>query len=189
MRMYYLMETESERAHTYARSVVSTTNYTAERNQTNTPLIIHQHCIGKQAEFAARNWFLRRGIPCSQVDDSVTRHKSFTADLFINGTTRVHVKSQDYRSAAQFETSWTFGYGGNNGTRGHRDNEIFDRYGIKDRVVFCLVEMDVWVSIAAVVPVHLLHELSLFRDPKKKSLIGIKKVVYLKDIPQEFLVK
>ena len=188
MRLYYLMDTEIERSHAYASAVVYTTGYTAERNQTNIPMIIHQHAIGKQGEFAARNWLLRRGIPCSPVDDTITRRKTFNADLLIHGDTRVHVKSQDYKSAAMYEPSWTFGYGGTNGTAGHRDSEIFDRYGVKDRVVFCLVEMDEWASIAAVVPVMVLHELNLFKDPKKKALIGIKKVVYLKDIPEQYLV-
>lgn len=49
-------------------------------------------------------------------------------------------------------------------------------------------EEDGWVGICAELPVYKLHDLNLFRDPKKKALIGIKKVVYFKDIPVEYRV-
>lgn len=165
-----------------------TIGYLVDRNQSDLSIIQRQIITGILGEFAVRRMLTLRGAPCSPVNLEVTNNKSFDADLIIAGRIRVHVKSQDVPQAKGFGLSWSFGIGDKDGNKGgHRDKEIFDHYTDTDMLITCLVADD-WVGVCAEIPVHKLHDLNLFRDPKKKKLIGIKKVVYFKDIPVEYRV-
>ncbi len=165
----------------FANEVVSTvTGYYKNRGQSNIDNIKNQTFIGKIGEFGARSWLLSQGYQCTDINLTVTYNKTFDADLILNKNIKCHVKSQDSESANRFGISWTFQFSGQGG--GHRDKEIFDKYDIEDRVVFCLVKSPV-VYICAQVYVFQLHEMNLFGLPKKESLRGIKKVVYYDSIP------
>ncbi len=190
MRMYAIDVVELEQAQDFSTRLMPTLTYLGSRNQSDPAVIQHQNVVGKLGEFAVRRMLQSQGHPVSPVNLEVTTHKTWDADLLIAGRVRVHVKSQDVPSAKGFGLSWSFGIGDKNGNQGgHRDKEIFDSYRDVDQVVFCLVnEEDGWVGICAELPVHKLHDLNLFHDPKKKALIGIKKVVCFKDIPIEYRV-
>ena len=188
MRMYAIDVDELKQAQDFSTRLMPTLTYLGSRNQSNSELIQHQNVVGKLGEFAVRRMFQNIGADVSPVNLFVTTQKSWDADLLIAGRIRVHVKSQDVPSALGWGLSWSFGIGDKDGNKGgHRDKEIFDSYRDVDQVVFCLVS-DEWVGICAQIPVHKLHDLNLFRDPKKKSLVGIKRVVYFKDIPIEYRV-
>lgn len=188
--MYSIVDAELEKVQYFSLLILPTLYYLGSRNQSDLDVIQHQTTIGKLGELAVRRMIQSQGVNCSHVNLEVTTLKSWDADLIIAGRIRMHVKSQDVPSAIRFGLSWTFGIGDKNGNKGgHLDKEIFDSYTDTDMVAFCLVnEEDGWVGICAELPVYKLHDLNLFRDPKKKALIGIKKVVYFKDIPVEYRV-
>jgi hypothetical protein len=166
----------------FAHKVVDTNkSYYAQRAQTDINAIIYQIIVGKMGECAVAQWATSTNRVCSKVDFSITKdHKSFAPDLIISGK-NVHVKSQDVISAERFGLSWSFQYG--EGKAGHCDKEIFLEYGKDDSVVFCKVNVDkLEVNILAVLRVGLLHSKQLFKEPKKESLKGIKKVVYYDSI-------
>lgn len=188
MRVYSIVDSELKQAQDFATRLMPTICYLVDRNQSDPAIIQHQNVIGKLGEFAVRRLLKSRGLNCSPVNLEVTNNKSFDADLIIAGRIRVHVKSQDVPQAKGFGLSWSFGIGDKDGNKGgHRDKEIFDHYTDTDMLITCIVA-DEWIGVCAEIPVHKLHDLNLFRDPKKKALIGIKKVVYFKDIPVEYRV-
>lgn len=173
-------------AELFSEKVLSTVlGYYKNRNQYDIEIIKHQTFIGKMGEFGVRAWLIKNGAQCSAINLDVTYDKSFDADLLIRENIKCHVKSQDIISAKKFGTSWTFQYAGRG--NGHRDSEIFDNYNHDDLIVFCLVD-NPKVYVCAIINVYQLHELGLFGEPKKESLIGVKKVVYLDSIPNKYKV-
>lgn len=188
MRMYAIDVVELEQAQDFSTRLMPTLSYLSQRNQSDPEIIRHQNLVGKLGEFAVRRMLTNNGTACSPVNLEVTTHKSWDADLMIAGRVRVHVKSQELEQAQRFGLSWTFGIGDKNGNKhGHQDKEIFKDFTAADMVVFCLV-CDEWIGVCAQLPVHKLHALNLFHDPLKKSLVGIKNVVYYSDIPFEYRV-
>lgn len=170
----------------FSEKVIPTvTGYYKKRNQYDIEIIKHQTFIGKMGEFGARAWLINTGNPCSPINLDVTYNKTFDADIIIRENIRCHVKSQDKISANKFGISWTFQFSGSG--NGHRDSEIFDNYAQNDIIIFCLVDSPK-VYICAKINVYQLHELGLFGNPKKESLIGIKKVVYFDSIPYEYRI-
>lgn len=172
------------RACKFSEQVLPTNiNYFFERNQSSAKVAKSQIVIGKLGELAVYNWLTGLGKNCTDVDFNVTSKKSYMADLVVDDT-NCHIKSQHINSAKRFGLSWTFQFSGNG--RGHRDHEIFDNYNKDDFVFFCLVESNKLVDIKSVVRLGYLHKYGLFKDPIKKNLVKIKKVVYFEDIPPKY---
>jgi hypothetical protein len=160
----------------FARNVLPT-NLTcyAGRAQGDPRVIERQIQVGKRGEFAVYQALTARGIHVSPPDLQVyksSRRKSFAPDLTIISTlTPVHVKTQDFESAAKYGLSWSFQ---------PSDPEIFGATA-NGFVAFCVNANDT-VKIVAIVNVQTLHQLNLWRDPKLARLKGLKAVIYFDDL-------
>lgn len=80
----------------------------ASRNQTNENKVRADIYIGKMAEFAVYNYLISKGKNCSAPDVMIysAKKKSYDADLFINGTAPLHVKS--CMEVSGYDNSWVF---------------------------------------------------------------------------------
>lgn len=185
MAKYPLPQSDIIRAYQFSEGVIPTLPYLRNRNQEDLEIIKYQIIIGKLGELGAKKWLEDLGEKCSEVDFEITENKTYAPDLMINEEIHCHVKSQDLNSARTFGLSWTFQFSGNG--IGHTDSRIFEDYNENDVVIFCLVNGSL-VYIKAKIPVKKIHELDLFKEPRKESLAGIKKVVYFEDIPEDYRV-
>lgn len=80
----------------------------ASRNQTSETKVKADIYIGKMAEFAVFNYLVSKGKDCSAPDILIYEgnKKSYDADLFVNGSSPLHVKScVDSRI---YSNSWVF---------------------------------------------------------------------------------
>ena len=180
-----LTDDEKKESEIFAENSIKTHSYYKFRNQRDPKTIQNQIAIGKKGEIGVLKWLRKQNIECSNIDFTVTENKSFKPDIMIDKNIACHVKSQSNESALKYSKSWTFQYSGKGA--GHLDKDIFLDYGENDFVVFCIIENGN-VEICARIPISELHRLGLFKEPLKDSLKGIKKVVYLKDIPTKYLL-
>lgn len=171
----------------FAEEVFSTNQKQyAKRNQKNQNIIKHQILIGKLGEIAT--WKIFKKNPkikkLDYPDFSILPYykKSFDADLLVNDTKKIHVKSQDAESARRYGVSWTFQWNGE-GT-GHTDPILRHTQGNKDEyVAFVGVDLATSTGIGYdVVSVDFLHAHGLFGKPKLRSMQNSKKVVYYEEL-------
>ncbi len=166
-------------------SVGTSAGYYNNRNQSNPFVIKNQIYTGKIGEFAA-HLYLKDFLPNITAPDCniyTSKNKSFDTDLKSEDM-RFHIKSQSKKSATQYGSSWTFQNGSKKtGAKGHIDTEVF---GSDTTFQFvCFVQVDDSSSIAnvlAIVPLEVLHQNKLFKDPVLEKLKGIKQVVYYDDL-------
>ena len=152
----------------------------SQRNQNNRDKIINDIIVGKLGEIVAYQYIISKNNKCSMPDFKVyaPNEKSWQPDL-ITDNYKIHVKSQDNQQAKIFGASWTFQLSNKNNNYG-KDTEIF-RNNNTDIIVFTGVNLiknrgSVFCIKKA------LDIIPILKDPIKKSLIGIKKVVYYKDL-------
>lgn len=150
----------------------------AKRKQTNKQRIIQQNITGKIGEFAVMFHFLDQDRDISSPDMEIyTYKKSFDADLRLDGV-GLHVKSQSRDSYDRLgKKTWTFQYGGSGS--GHKDPLIYKK--LTENVVFVYVdgmETEIYGPYAweAIQP--------LLKDPVIDRLKGIKKCIYVEDLPK-----
>ncbi len=162
-----------EKALKFAKSVVSTTNY-SDSHQESIEKITNDHFISKIGEEAVRIVFSR--YTQVQGPDYAIYHgklKSWDDDLYINNA-GLAVKTQKKSTADRFGLSWTFQCG------------FFRRDTILDNpeawVVF-VKYYDDKPHVCEVFPPFQMKELIL-GEPKLLKLKGSKKVVYADTFPK-----
>lgn len=149
----------------------------AARHQTNPEQRIRQAIVGKLGEIATRVYLLDHGLACDPPDFTITTRKSYGADMtFTHTHAAVHVKSQSLESARKYGLSWMFHVS---------DRGIFKTSSTRARMVLCLVR-PTDVLICAYMPVLVPLKQNLYRYPVLESQQDVKRVLYYKDIPQEF---
>jgi hypothetical protein len=165
------------------RQYTTTLSQYSKRNQSDPEKIKYDCIIGKIGEWGIHDYFVSQGYICSDPDMNVysSNQKSWSKDMLCDSVP-ITAKSQSYEQSLKFTTSWTFQYGGNG--YGHKD-KIFDSHD-KDIFAACVVKLNndgsAIVSVKAVIWVADLFKFNLFGEPKSPNLVGIKKVVYFKDI-------
>lgn len=178
----YLTKNEITLCKNFSKLVLETNTYYKSRGQSNLEAIFFQITIGKMGEVASKHFLENRGNVCSDVDFSIYKTgKTFNPDFILFPDIKIHIKSQSTESSRLYGLSWTFQYG--NRKNGKFDAEIFENFGNKDSVIFCLIDYNnCFVDIISSFTVKNLHNKKLFKDPIKQNLVGEKKVVYYKDM-------
>ncbi len=164
-----------ERARWFAANVIGTVDYSDSR-QENAAKVADDHFVSKLGEEAVRQMMIALGFTVEGPDYTIYegKQKSWDADLKVNGR-GVAVKTQRRSTAQKFGLSWTFQSGS------QRRDAILD--DAEAWVFFVEYEdtgggsCELWVY-----PPYKVGRLK-FRPPKKRELIGEKKVVYVEDLP------
>lgn len=149
----------------------------AKRNQTNKQRIIQQNITGKIGEFAVMFHFLDQGRDINSPDMEIyTYKKSFDADLTLDGV-GLHVKSQSKDSYDRLgKKTWTFQYGGLGS--GHKDPLTYKKS--MENVVFVYID---GMNTEIYGPYSWDIIKPLLKDPVIERLKGIKKCIYVDDLP------
>jgi len=155
-----------------------------DRGQSDINNMKRQNYEGKKVEFAVYNWFKSNGWDITEVDVNIypPNEKSFAQDLK-SRERHFQIKSQSKASAEMWGTSFIFQYGNIFGKdkTGDKDGHAFDNIHSKDGVIFALID-NRDITIIARTNIETLHKHSLFKEPKKRDLLGVKKAVYLEDL-------
>lgn len=168
------------RAEAFADAVTSTVNY-RDSNQTQLKKIRDDHFVSKLGEEAVRQVFESRDCQVQGPDYSIYtgKQKSWAADLQVNDLD-VAVKTQRRSAAKRYGLSWTFQ----------------DSPERRDPI---LETPEAWVSFVVfedkgpgfectVFPLLKVKRL-VFDSPRLAHLAGKKKVVYLKSLQEQNLLK
>ncbi len=158
-----------EKAKSFAEAVTSTTDY-SDANQHVRAKIVTDHFISKIGEEAAR-LVMSRFAQVKGPDYAIyeAKQKSWTADLFINGTP-LAVKTQATTAAMRYGLSWTFQDGAKRRDIILQQPEAwvvfveYDDYNLPHQTCFVLPPLQ-------------MKELKL-EAPRLAHLTGHKKVVY-----------
>jgi hypothetical protein len=163
----------------FACNVDETTAETyKKRNQGNSEYRKVQAYTGKLAEWSVHRYLTKIGMKVTEPDMRILkpREKSFDYDLkikFLDKTIGLHVKSQTKGQAIKFGESIMF--------------QVGDRARRSDHIAICII--DERKSLAEIVGLPRAFDLiknGLLKEPKKKELRGIKRVLYLEDF-RDFL--
>ena len=149
-----------------------------ERYQFNIDKMTDDIIVGKLGEFAVYNYLKNSKHGCTKPDLKVypKEEKRFKSDL-IYGRWRMCVKSQSMEQSKVFGLSWTFQSGGNG--VGHRDH-ILDGV-VKWMFAGCLVDGNT-VYIKTIIPMEIVLDEGVLKEPKMSIYYGVKKVLYHKDL-------
>lgn len=171
-----LPESCRNRARSFARAVLPTVDY-RDSNQFWQEKIRHDHLVSKLGEEAVCKVFghLKKAVKGPDYTIYEGKHKSWEADLFVEGTP-LAVKTQTYRSAEAYGMSWTF-----QAAPQRRDPVLKDPH---HWVCFVLLDETQHPSTAWVLPCFQIKALP-FSDPVLAHLKGKKQVVYARDLPLE----
>ncbi|MFZ2187324.1 MAG: hypothetical protein WAV46_01720 [Candidatus Moraniibacteriota bacterium] len=181
MRYYSSKETISlddeiiKKAKEFADKVVGTINY-GDSNQFDLIKIANDHFISKIGEEAAKKVFesLGKNVQGPNYTIYEKKEKSWDADLLIDSSVEVAVKTQKKSAADRFGLSWTFQ------ASPERRDIILDN---KDAwVVFVECNDKDGSFDCTVYPPYQIKELT-FGEPKLDYLKGKKKVVYATNLP------
>lgn len=152
--------------------------YSEKRNQQDCSKHKHDNLIGKVAEIVVYN-SIKPFKEISEPDFNIyeRKNKSWKADMQLKDGLDIHVKAQDTEQGLRFGISWIFQWGDNSGYGG-KDSIYAD--GANGWVCFTSVdESKKSGEILAIIRIDILKKCGLaYEDPKKPSLIGIKKAVY-----------
>jgi hypothetical protein len=146
----------------------------AKRNQFDATKRIADSMIGKIGELTVYYNFLEKYPTITYPDFNIypANKKSWDYDLK-HETFNLHVKTQEVLQGAKFGVSWIFQ---------NEDKHIFKTYSENDYVAFVSVNMlQKHGEIKHILPVTLLHEMSLFKKPVLAKLAS-KSAVYFEDI-------
>jgi hypothetical protein len=163
----------------------SVSYYKNKRNAENINIIKEDIFLGKKAEYiVAIGLHKKYGIPFVEPDIKIRegKYKGWEEDLRIENV-NIHVKScnsHTYKYCKDY--SWTFQYNNNNGKDGR--DKIFNK---KEDSLCCFVFLENKDSDTGIIKAMLPWSfvVNKLKDPKKKSLVGIKKCIYYRDIRPE----
>lgn len=164
-----------QKAKGFAESVVKTINY-SDSNQFNLQKIADDHFISKIGEEAVKKVFESLGKSVQGPDYTIYKidKKTWDADLIIDKSLDIAVKTQKKSAAERYGLSWTF-----QASPARRDI-ILDN---KDAWVVFVECNDKDDSFDCVVyPPYQIKELN-FGEPKLDYLKGKKRVVYATNLP------
>jgi hypothetical protein len=141
----------------------------SSRNQTDENKVRSDIYLGKMAEFAVYNYLISKGKKCSSPDILIyeAKQKSYEADLFVNGSSPLHVKS--CMDSKIYSNSWVF-----------QPNDPLVISPTEDETIALVIvkpnaEFDCYI-------VKALDVLDMYRAPRKIELN--KKVLYEEDFIQ-----
>jgi hypothetical protein len=168
------------RAQSFAEAVTSTVNY-RDSNQTQLQKIRDDHFVSKLGEEAVRSIFEERGCTVKGPDYSIYsgKQKSWDADLKVNDLD-VAVKTQRRSAANRYGLSWTFQ------DSPERHDPILD---MPEAWVALVVYEDTGSGFECTVYPLLKIKHLVFDTPLLPHLAGRKKVVYLKRLQEQNLLK
>ncbi len=165
----------------------SASYYTLNRNAGSIHKVAEDIFLGKKAEvFTMYGLHREYDFPSLKIDIEVRhgKEKGWRADLPFSEVDpsfpNVHVKGcnvQTYRYCKDF--SWTFQYNNRDGNGG-RDDLFKGRDDDLIAFVFMEYPREMKAVIKAVLPWNTIKK--HLKDPKKDSLVGLKKCVYYKDL-------
>jgi hypothetical protein len=129
---------EVGRCQDFAEKVDKTTDYLAERDQTNSPRRIRQQRDGKLGELVVYRHLSGRGFKFEKSPDFTIYtdgEKSWQSDLVLllpefDKTMRLAVKSQNDKAKKDYGCSWLFNYADKNGVQGpsHTDDLFYPEH-------------------------------------------------------------
>lgn len=138
----------------------------SSRNQTDENKVRSDIYLGKMAEFAVYNYLISKGKKCSAPDILIyqAKQKSYDADLFVNDSSPLHVKS--CMSSSAYGNSWVF-----------QPNDPLVTEPAEDETIALVIvnsnaEFDCYI-------VKALDAVDMYRAPRKIELN--KKVLYEED--------
>jgi hypothetical protein len=168
------------RAQAFADAVTSTVNY-RDSNQTQHEKIRDDHFVSKLGEEAVRSIFESRQCVVQGPDYSIYsgKQKSWDADLKINDLD-VAVKTQRRSAANRYGVSWTFQ------DSPERRDPILET---PEAWVALVVYEDIGSGLECTVYPLLKVRMLVFDPPQLPHLVGKKKVVYLKRLQEQNLLK
>lgn len=154
---------------------------------------ILDHAGGIAGEFATKGCFGKKyRFKCSDVDTKVYNYgKSFGADLHVEDSIKIDVKSQMLESAKEYSISWTYQH-----QQGISTDAIFkDESNRKDRLEsFVLVDVSNspripnTAYVLAIVPATTLFDKDCFEPPKLDYYKDRKKCVYLETLYEHNII-
>lgn len=156
------------------------------RQQFNIVKMRNDIIVGKLGEFAVYYFLIHSGRECTKPDLTIypSEEKRFNSDL-VSGRLKICVKSQSVEQAGIFGLSWIFQFGGNG--NGHRDHILDKKCGdmftdrLTDMFAGCLVDGNT-VYIKTIIPIEIVLDDGVLKDPKMSKYSGIKKALYYKDL-------
>jgi hypothetical protein len=153
----------------------------ARRNQRNLDKIVKDITTGKLGEIGAYRLLSSNGFNVSKPDFEIYagRRKSFDADLCATEF-HGHCKSQNIDSADKYGISWILQYGGRG--YGHTD-KLFKQRSKEDYLIPSLVH-EKEVEIFGIIPVDLLFERDLVKEPRVAWLADTKRAIYYEDLKE-----
>lgn len=169
----------------YANKVVHSNNY-EYRGQKDIPTRIYQALFGKLAEMGAYNICYKDCLFFKEVPDTVVydqNKKSWRQDFQEeNSNVFFHVKSFDENNPANNDSIIVQKNDIYGNSVGHRDKFALDPNS-PDYIIISSVNMKLrYVKILFILPVKVLHEHKLFKEPRFESLKISKYAVYVEDI-------
>lgn len=157
----------------FADSCYRTNKDEYKRRGQNDPSKIKQDIYyGKLAEYAVYAMYLEMGQECTKPDIGVykRRNKSYNADMIVNDTFNLHVKSQLIKQSERFGLSWMF----------QKNDPLVNHPSSIDYVIFTLIINNNKVRVFN--PVKAPDLIGVYKSPKKRELKKTKLCVYGKDI-------
>ena len=154
-----------------------------KRNGCSTDKIRTDIMTGTMGELGIYHFLKGLGYDISKPDFAIygTKKKSFAADMIIDDF-NIHCKTQHWDSAKKYGISWILQCSERYGM-----DKLFKHRTEKDYIATALRNEDDTITILGVMSIPFLFDNDLIGEPKLKWFQGVKKALYLEELPKKEL--